>query len=84
MTLMQRLLNAGYPREEMFNHESDLYVYVTPLTQKVINEFCEEYGYDKNWQCPIFINQIDGELMFDCAFCYDDYWNDNTKFKEEK
>ena len=31
-TLMELLLEAGYPREEVFNHCSDLYVFVTPLT----------------------------------------------------
>ncbi len=36
MTLMERLLAAGYPREQMFSHESDLYVFVTPLTKKVV------------------------------------------------
>lgn len=40
--LMQRLLDAGYPPEEMDHHESDLYVFVTPLTTKVIEQWCRE------------------------------------------
>lgn len=38
MTLMERLVEAGYPMEEMDHHCSDLYVYVTPLTWKVIDD----------------------------------------------
>ena len=36
MTLMERLLAAGYPRDQMFSHESDLYIFVTPLTMRVV------------------------------------------------
>lgn len=47
-TLMEALEKAGYPREEMFNHCSDLYVYATPLTKRIIKrwfkfEDLEEY-----------------------------------------
>lgn len=31
ITLMEALEKAGYPREQMFNHNSDLYVFVTPV-----------------------------------------------------
>ena len=34
--LMIRLLEAGYPHSEMDHHESDLYVYVTPVSTRVI------------------------------------------------
>ena len=36
---MQRLLDAGYPREDVYHYYSDLYVYVTPLTTRVIKEW---------------------------------------------
>ena len=72
--LMQRLLNAGYPAEEMDHHESDLYVYVTPLTTKVIEQWCREHEYDRAWHCPTFYDQISGRLMYDCAFQYNDWW----------
>ena len=39
-SLMQMLIDAGYPIEEMYNHESDLYIYVTPLTTTIIKEWC--------------------------------------------
>jgi len=71
-SLMQRLLEAGYPCEDMDHHESDLYVYVTPLTTKVIEQWCWENRFDKEWQCPTFCDQITGRLMYDCAFQYID------------
>lgn len=39
--LMGLLLEAGYPKEEMFNHCSDFYVYATPLTKQVITRWCK-------------------------------------------
>jgi len=74
--LMQRLLDAGYPREEMDHHESDLYVYVTPLTTKIIEQWCREHEYDRAWHCPTFYDNITGRLMYDCAFQYSDWWKE--------
>ena len=75
-TLMQRLLDAGYPREQMFHHLSDLYVYVTPLTTKIVNNWCKEQCFLRSWHCPIFKDQITGKPMYDCAFQYYDYWKE--------
>ena len=36
--LMKRLVDAGYPKEEFFHHYSDLYIFATPLTQRVVNQ----------------------------------------------
>lgn len=71
--LMLRLLEAGYPRTEMYHHESDLYVYVTPVTSAVIRDWCREHGYSRTWHCPIFQDQITGKPMYDCAFQYFDW-----------
>lgn len=70
MTLKEKLIEAGYHESEMFNHCSDLYVYVTPLTTKVIEEWCNENGYSRSWHCPIFKDQITGKAMYDCAFSW--------------
>lgn len=43
-TLLERLLDAGYPKAEIYHHMSDLYVFVTPLTTKIISEWCDEKG----------------------------------------
>lgn len=69
-TLMTLLVEAGYPAEEIDHHGSDLYVYVTPLTTKVIEEWCRAHGYRKEWHCPTFKDQITGRRMYDCAFQY--------------
>ena len=69
-TLMEMLIEAGYPKEEMDHHESDLYVYVTPLTTRVIDEWCKANGFNKNWHCPTFKDQITVKMMYDCAFQY--------------
>ena len=61
-TLMETLIEAGYPKEEMDHHESDLYVYVTPLTTRVIDEWCKANGFNKNWHCPTFKDQITGNI----------------------
>lgn len=67
-TLKEMLILAGYPESEMYHHESDLYVYVTQLTTKVIKRWCAGHGYRMEWHCPIFIDQITGKRMYDCAF----------------
>ena len=68
--ILPRLLDAGYPKEEIFHHYSDLYVYVTPLTTQIIDDWCRENGCSKDWFCPIFKNQINGRLMYDCVAQY--------------
>ena len=71
-TLLEMLLEAGYPKEEVFHHCSDLYVFVTPLTKRVVSEWCKEHGYSMSLHCPVFEDQITGKPMFDCAFQYYD------------
>ena len=80
-SLMQRLLDAGYPLEEMDHHESDLYVFVTPLTTKVIEQWCREHEYNRAWHCPTFYDQETGRLMFDCVFQYTDWWVEKAESK---
>ena len=66
-TLLQRFIDA---KIEFDHHESDLYVFVTPKSTKIIEEWCKENKYNKNWHCPIFKSQTDGKKMYDCAFQY--------------
>lgn len=73
--LMRLLLEAGYPKEEMFNHCSDLYVYATPLTKQVITKWCKENGYKMDLFVKKFKDQITGRPMYDIAFQYAPYWN---------
>ena len=73
-TLMERLLEAGYPPEDIDHHYYDLYVYVTPLTTKVIAEWANDYGYNDNLRDGLFFqkfkDQITGRMMYDIFFQY--------------
>lgn len=75
-SLMQMLLEVGYPREQMFCHESDLYVFVTPLTEKVITEWCKVNEFERILFCSTFKDQITGRPMYDCAFQYKPWWEE--------
>jgi hypothetical protein len=67
-TLKQLLIESGYPESEMDHHQSDLYIYVTPETTKVVNDWCNTHGYNRNHECPVFADQITGRAMYECAF----------------
>lgn len=85
VNLMKMLEQGGYPRDQMFHHHSDLYVFVTPLTTKILEEWCEANGWDKNlvkqksFLFGTFTDQITGKLMYDIAFQYTDYWEEESK-----
>lgn len=74
MTLMEKLVEAGYPKEDFFHHYSDLYVYATPMTQRVINDWFHEQQMDRTLFVSQFRDQITGKPMFDIAFQYTPYW----------
>ena len=69
-TLLKRLLDAVYPKAEIHHWQSDLYVFVTPLTTKIISEWCDENGYTMNLHCTRFVDQITGNMMYNCVFQY--------------
>lgn len=79
-SLMERLLEAGYPPEDIHHYYSDLYVYVTPLTTRIIMEWADENGYDSNLRDGVFVqtfrSQIDGRKMYDIVFQYDPFWDE--------
>ena len=75
MTLVEKLVEAGYPKSEMFGHESDLYVFKTPLTTRIIYEWIKENGYHYDLFVSVFTDQVSGKKMFDIAFQNDDFWN---------
>lgn len=64
ITLMEALEKAGYPREQMFNHNSDLYVFVTPVTTRVINDWCVAEGISKEVFLETFKDNITGRPMY--------------------
>jgi len=67
MTIYEQLKKAGF---DLSNHESDLYVKVTPESQKIIN------GYKYKNNVTKFHSQIEGEGMyFEIPFAYDPFWD---------
>lgn len=89
-TLMERLVEAGYPKEQMDHHYSDLYIDDTSLTRKLIDEWCRENGYVKQLFVKRFSDQITRRPMFDIAFQYDPFWeekcgqNENLQDADQK
>ena len=78
-TLMEALAEAGYPREQMFNHCSDLYVFITPLTEQVIDEWFKENGWHREPFVTAFRDRITGKPMYDIAFQYTPYWEEKAR-----
>lgn len=79
MTLVQQLIQAGYPREDMDNHESDLYVYVTPLTTQVIKDWCRSNNLSEHLFMRRFKDNITGRPMYDIPFQADWWWREKSK-----
>lgn len=79
ITLMEALEEAGYPREQMFNHYSDMYVFVTPLTKRVVNDWFKDGGMNMKVFVETFHDQITGRLMYDIAFQYTPYWEEKAR-----
>ena len=73
-SLMEVLLEEGYPPEDIDHHDYDLYVYITPLTARVIAEWANDYGYSGNLRDKLFVqkfrDQITGRMMYDIFFQY--------------
>ena len=72
-SLMERLLEAGYPPEDIDHHDYDLYVYITPLTTRVLKAWMKDNNYTDNLYGSFiqkFRDQITGRMMYDVAFQY--------------
>lgn len=79
MTIMENLVNAGYPKEDFFHHYSDLYIYATPLTKRVVDSWFKKENLNRNLFVSIFIDQITERPMYDIAFQYTPYWEDRME-----
>lgn len=79
MGLMEALEKAGYPREQMFNHCSDLYVFITPITRRVVDKWFKDERLNKSLFVKTFSDQITGRPMFDIAFQYTPYWEEKAR-----
>lgn len=85
-TLMQMLIEAGYQKEDIHHHESDLYVYATPLTTKVLEDWCKANGWnsklvkEKSCLFGVFKDNITGRKMYDIAFQYIPFWETSCNY----
>lgn len=77
-SLYETLLSSGYPKTDIFNHESDMYIYVTPLTTRLIEEFWPDDNM-RGLFVKTFTDNINKKLMYDVAFAYDPYWRERTE-----
>ena len=75
MTIMEALAEAGYPEEDMFHHGTDLYVYASDLTQRVINDWFKANGLNRTLFVSTFKDNVTGRTMYDIAFQYTPAWN---------
>ena len=67
-SLYQQLLAAGV---ELDNHESDLYVKVTPESTRIL----EEAGIAVDGHnASVFTSQTDGQQWYDLPFKYEPFW----------
>ena len=88
-SLMQMLIDAGYPKDKIHHHNSDLYVYVTPLTTKILEDWCITNGWNselikkKSFLFSVFKDNITGAKMYDIAFQYLPWWNEKCNVREE-
>lgn len=73
-TLMEALAKSGYPREQMFDHCSDLYIFASPKTKEVIIEWFMRQGLDWTVFAKPFKDQVTGRQMYDIAFQYTPYF----------
>ena len=46
-SLIDMLVQAWYQKEHIFHHYSDLYIFVTPLTTRILEEWCVANQLDK-------------------------------------
>lgn len=75
-TLIEMLIEAGYPKEQIHHHGIDLYIEVTPLTTKVLEDWCKQNGWDErlvkgdSFVFSTFIDSITGKKTYDVAFQY--------------
>ena len=72
-------LITEYPEKDIYHHESDLYVYATPLTWKVIERWFAQAGLSTYRFVTSFKDQITGRRMYDVTFQYTPYWQSKAK-----
>ena len=76
-TLMETLVDAGYPADQFGHHESDLYVYAYingMFTREIIAKWFRDHGYSPALFMNYFEDQVTGKGMWNVAFQYTPWW----------
>ena len=68
--MVERMKHYDLDGKAMYHHESDLYVFLTPLTKRVIDKWFKEEGLTRSLFVSTFRDQITGKPMYDIAFQY--------------
>lgn len=79
-TLMETLIEAGFPEKEFDHHESDLYVPKEMngrYTGGIIVRWFIEYGYNPRLFMNEFRDQVTGKPMWDISFQYTPWWQEH-------
>lgn len=78
MTIYEKLIGAGLA-DQIDHHESDLYVFISSQSTKIIGDWLLENNYGKESFISAFTDQITGKRMFDIPFAYDPWWAEKCK-----
>lgn len=70
-TLYEKAVETMNP-EDISNHESDLYLKVTPESETLVSD----YEFKRN--VKRFTSNIDHSVWFDIPFAFDPFWNKKT------
>jgi hypothetical protein len=73
-TLIERLIEAGYPKENMFHHCSDLYIFVTDVSEKVVKKWANENNIPNTFYNK-FKDNVTGKIMYDLPFQWMEFFN---------
>lgn len=75
-SLFEALLDNGYPRNEIYNHYSDLLIDATPRAARIIGKWLKKNNYHEDLWVEKFTDQITGKPMYSVAFQYTPYWEE--------
>ena len=66
MTIYKKLLEAGC---KISNHESDIYVLVTPKSRKIVKD------YENRSSVTTFVSNVDKKFWYSIPLAYAPFWN---------
>lgn len=81
-SLLQQLVDSGYPKEKIYNSGFDLYVFKTPLTTKILFKWLKENNFkqDVGFAYNISIDHNTGKEMYEIP---SQYYDNGNKFPAE-